>query len=326
MRNLRFYVFQFLSLTLVLCMSAQPQSAEAHLLLNPNVITPHIEHRTSGINLSMRLPYAANTSLEEYRLSSARYSAPHNQEKTKNLTLNYRPGKMRVIHSKGLVQKTALISYTNLDTIQTFLRKGIVHIIGGLDHVLFVLCLSLGALTLPLLLWRITGFAIGHSITLSAGIFGFIPVAVWFIPLVETGIALSIIYMAWLSLRVKPTGKTSNEHTIFFTTCLLGLLHGLGFSFVLQEILKLDSPNLWQSLLAFNLGVEVGQIFIILAIWPLFYLARHWQKNWEAQLRYSIATICVAIAVIWAFERGAGVISVIQQKSKSNINIVLSSE
>ena len=56
---------------------------------------------------------------------------------------------------------------------------------------------------------------------------------------------------------------------------LVGLVHGLGFSFVLHEILKLCSPNLWQSLIAFNVGVEIGQLGIVLLVWPLFwYLAK----------------------------------------------------
>lgn len=92
---------------------------------------------------------------------------------------------------------------------------------------------------------------------------------------------------------------------------MLGLLHGLGFSFVLHDILSINSPNICQSLLAFNLGVEAGQILIILAIWPLLYLARHRQQAWETQLRYSIATMCCAAALIWTFQRGYGLISVI---------------
>ena len=49
---------------------------------------------------------------------------------------------------------------------------------------------------------------------------------------------------------------------------LLGVLHGLGFSIVLREILKLDAPKLWQSVLAFNVGIEIGQLLIVLALWP----------------------------------------------------------
>ena len=86
-------------------------------------------------------------------------------------------------------------------------------------------------------------------------------------------------------------------------TTALGLLHGLGFSFVLHAILNLDSPNLWQSLLAFNLGVEVGQAAIVLAVWPLFWgLGRLNDKAARAG-RWLVALPCMAIAAMWTGER-----------------------
>ena len=104
--------------------------------------------------------------------------------------------------------------------------------------------------------------------TLAIGFFGYVPSGAWFVPSVETGIALSIIYAA--ALAVKRNGpETSANRSTFVVTVLIGLLHGLGFSFVLQEIIQVTSPNIWQSLLAFNVGVEIGQIAIVLAIWPL---------------------------------------------------------
>ena len=90
---------------------------------------------------------------------------------------------------------------------------------------------------------------------------------------------------------------------MFTITSAIGLLHGLGFSFVLHEILQVDSPNIWQSLLAFNLGVEVGQFLIILATWPLFRLvARRNQRAWR-YARWGVALPCVLIAALWTGER-----------------------
>ncbi|MCK5362407.1 MAG: HupE/UreJ family protein [Gammaproteobacteria bacterium] len=68
------------------------------------------------------------------------------------------------------------------------------------------------------------------------------------------------------------TKLVGSERSMFFVTCTICLLHGLGFSFVLHKILQITSPDIWQSLLAFNVGVEIGQLTIILAAWPMFRL------------------------------------------------------
>ena len=92
-------------------------------------------------------------------------------------------------------------------------------------------------------------------------------------------------------------------------TTAMGLLHGLGFSFVLNEILRVDSPNIWQSLLAFNVGVEIGQLIIIGVVWPLFWLvARMNEMSWQ-WARRSIAFVCAAIALFWTGERSLLLIS-----------------
>ena len=74
-------------------------------------------------------------------------------------------------------------------------------------------------------------------------------------------------------LAIRPAVALGDtEWSTFVVTCLIGLLHGLGFSFVLQNILQVTSSNIWQSLLAFNVGVEIGQLAIVLTLWPLFQL------------------------------------------------------
>ena len=167
---------------------------------------------------------------------------------------------------------------------------------------LFVLCLALGALRFGSLLWRATGFTIGHTVTLIAGFFGLAPSGAWFIPAVEMGIALSIIYAALVAVTKR--GKaTRSERTMFSITTAIGLLHGLGFSFVLHEILQVDAPNIRQSLLAFNLGVELGQVLIILATWPLFRLVARWNdRAWQIG-RWGVALPCISIAALWTGQR-----------------------
>ncbi len=86
-------------------------------------------------------------------------------------------------------------------------------------------------------------------------------------------------------------------------TAVIGLLHGLGFSFVLHEVLRVDSPNLWHSLVAFNLGVEAGQVAIVLAVYPLIVLLRHRGLRALALGRWVIATPCIAVAAFWTGQR-----------------------
>ncbi len=121
------------------------------------------------------------------------------------------------------------------------------------------------------------------------------------------GIALSIIYAALIAVR--PRGKAArSEFTMFPITTAIGLLHGLGFSFVLHEILQVDAPDIWQSLLAFNLGVVVCQVLIIRATWPIFRLVRRWNDRAWRIGRWGVALPCVLIAALWTGQRALMVV------------------
>ena len=189
-----------------------------------------------------------------------------------------------------------------MDAAITFVKEGIRHILEGLDHVLFVICLALGAVKIGSLMWRATGFTIGHSMTLSLGFFGFVPTGKCFIPAIETGIAISIIFAALVAVRQRQ-GHEPPEHIMFAITTAIGTLHGLGFSFVLHKILQIDSPNIWQSLLSFNVGVEVGQVLIIIVCWPLFRLISRLNENMWKIASWSVATPCIAVAAYWTIQR-----------------------
>lgn len=253
--------------------------------------------------IDVLIHYPLSDPLERYRISSSLNPGLPNQDDTANLVLDYAAGKTQVFHANGLLNEPIEISHSTVNAMTTFIKEGVVHILAGLDHVLFVLCLTLGASTLSALLWRATGFTIGHSITLSAGFFGLVPSGAWFVPMVETGIALSIIYVGWIAIRQSHQNNHPTGLTVFVGTCLLGLLHGLGFSFVLHEILRVDSPNIWQSLLAFNIGVELGQALIILAVWPILLVIRQWRTPLEYPVRVAVAASCSAIALFWSFDR-----------------------
>jgi hypothetical protein len=253
------------------------------------------------------LRYRSDSPIYDYAVSSTLAPGLEGQEETANLLLDHFPGDTRVFRARGLLDRPIEVSRSPLAAVTTFAIEGVRHILAGWDHVLFVLCLALGAVGFTSLLWRATGFTLGHSVTLVAGFFGFVPLGPWFVPAVEMGIALSIIYAAAVALDAR--GREARpETTMFAITTAIGLLHGLGFSFVLHEILQVDSPNIWQSLLAFNLGVEIGQVLIILAAWPVFRLVARWSDRAWAFGRWGVAVPCVAVAAVWTAQRALMVI------------------
>jgi uncharacterized membrane-anchored protein YitT (DUF2179 family) len=180
----------------------------------------------------------------------------------------------------------------------SFVKSGFAHIADGLDHLLFLLCLVLPfrRMSWPLI-GVITAFTLAHSVTLIAAAYGVLPQGAWFAPLVEVLIAASIIYMA-LENVLRP-----NLRRRWLLTALFGLVHGFGFSFMLRNQLQFAGDQLLLSLLAFNVGIEAGQlVFIVIAI-PL--LALLFQKT-PLNERLLTAIICAPVALIaaqWLVQR-----------------------
>ena len=143
-----------------------------------------------------------------------------------------------------------------------FVSLGFFHILDGIDHLLFVLCLVIPFRRIRPLVAIVTSFTVAHSITLIASSMGFAPSALWFPPLIEVLIAISIVYMAFENI-VGP--KLERRWLIAFG---FGLVHGFGFSFALRESMQFAGTHLATSLLSFNLGVELGQILVLLALVP----------------------------------------------------------
>lgn len=253
------------------------------------------------------LIYRSGGPVYEYSLSSSLAPGLEGQDDTANLLLDHFPGETKVFRARGLLTQPITVTRSAMAAAATFVTEGVRHILEGWDHVLFVLCLVLGAVKFSSLLWRATGFTIGHSITLAAGFFGFVPSGTWFVPAVELGIALSIIYAALIAVRPRAR-DTQSETTVCLITSGIGLLHGLGFSFVLHEILQIESPNIWQSLLAFNLGVEIGQVLIILVTWPLFRLTARWNQDVWRIGQWAVALPCILIATLWTGQRALMVV------------------
>ena len=172
-----------------------------------------------------------------------------------------------------------------------FLYQGILHILGGLDHVLFVVTLILAIRTPRQLLLVITSFTVAHSITLVLATLGL----VYMSPrLAEPLIALSIVYVAVENLfRQKPA-----RPQVAFA---FGLFHGFGFSAVLRD-LGFASGQMAPLLVGFNVGVELGQLIIVLPLFPLIAWLQRRQDSFLVVSRYTNAAVGL-VACWWFIER-----------------------
>ena len=217
-----------------------------------------------------------------------------------------------------------------------FIAMGFYHILEGTDHILFLLCLVIPFRNIRALVPVITSFTVAHSITLISSLFGVVPSALWFPPLIEALIALSIVYMAFENII---GFKQENRWLVTFG---FGLVHGFGFSFLLTESMQFAGAHLFTSLLAFNIGVELGQLLLLCIVVPLLVLmfrylvaermgviilsalvahsAWHWMaERWEVLSAYDIALpiinrafyvsltqwgilLIVAITVLWVMQ------------------------
>jgi hypothetical protein len=148
-----------------------------------------------------------------------------------------------------------------------FVGLGFLHILSGTDHLLFIFCLVIPFRRLRTLIPVVTAFTLAHSITLIASAYNFAPDFLWFPPLIETLIAASIVYMALENIA--GAGSAQRRWMMAFG---FGLVHGFGFSFVLRQSLQFAGSHLFTSLLSFNVGVELGQLLVLMLLIPVLQL------------------------------------------------------
>ena len=144
-----------------------------------------------------------------------------------------------------------------------FVKLGFFHILDGTDHLLFLFCLVIPFRRFRALIPVVTAFTVAHSITLIASAYNLAPDALWFPPLIETLIAMSIVYMA---LENIVGGATVQRR--WMITFGFGLVHGFGFSFALRQTMQFAGSHLLASLLSFNIGVELGQLLVLALMIP----------------------------------------------------------
>ena len=164
-----------------------------------------------------------------------------------------------------------------------FVKLGFFHILDGTDHLLFLVCLVIPFRRLRSLVAVVTAFTVAHSITLIASAYNLAPDALWFPPLIETLIAASIVYMALENIVFagRETAELAKRASMdagllsgfavsalkrrWLVTFAFGLVHGFGFSFALRQTLQFAGSHLLTSLLSFNVGVELGQLLVLVA-------------------------------------------------------------
>ena len=188
-----------------------------------------------------------------------------------------------------------LSKLSKTDIVFIYLKLGYTHILpNGFDHILFVLGLFLLNPRLKSVISQATAFTVAHSITLGLAMRGIItPIS----SIVEPIIALSIVFVAIENIY---TSKLKPWRIVI--VFLFGLIHGLGFASALRE-LSLPKTDFFTSIIMFNVGVELGQITIIVAA---YLLVGHWFKNktwYRKRIVIPISLVIAFIAFYWTIER-----------------------
>ena len=186
-----------------------------------------------------------------------------------------------------------------------YLRLGIEHILGGVDHLLFILALMILVKNTRRLIATVTAFTIAHSITLAGATLGFVHVPQ---KPVEAAIALSIVFVACEIVHAREGRLGWTEQWPWLVAFTFGLLHGFGFAGALSEV-GLPQTAIPVALLFFNVGVEIGQLLFIAAILSIMELGRWFvrrqaipQPTWAWRIApYSIG----GIAAFWMVQRVA---------------------
>ena len=181
------------------------------------------------------------------------------------------------------------------DTVLLYLQTGFQHIIpAGLDHILFVLSLFLLSPHLKTILYQVTTFTVAHTITLGLSMYQIVKVPS---NIVEPLISISIIYVALENIFTQRLKKT--RIGIIF---LFGLIHGMGFAGALSEI-GLPQKAYFISLITFNIGIELGQITVILFAYSLVARWISQQQLYRTRIVIPVSSIICIVAAIWTIQR-----------------------
>lgn len=211
------------------------------------------------------------------------------------------PGLMGVVYSEGEKPQTFILTpeapattlvVGHVDAnFSGFFLLGLEHIVTGYDHVLFLLCLLLPGGTLLDLAKLVTAFTLAHSVTLAMAVLGVVTLPS---KPVELAIALSIVVAAAMAFRER------KQDLRWQVAAGFGLLHGFGFSGILSEM-GLHGPTAAMPLLGFNLGVEAGQLAIVMVAFPILVWVS--KQKWAMTFRRQAAALIGLVGLYWLCER-----------------------
>jgi hydrogenase/urease accessory protein HupE len=189
------------------------------------------------------------------------------------------------------------------EAMAAYLRLGIQHILSGPDHLLFVFGLVLLSGTLRRIAATVTAFTVGHSLTLAAAVLGYVH---FWQPAIEAAIAASVFALA-VELARDPREPTAMRRHPWVMAGLFGILHGLGFATVLTDA-GLSRADLPPALLAFNVGIEVGQLLFVEAVLALRWLVGQVPVAFPAWTRAVPLYAMGTLAAYWWLERTAAML------------------
>ena len=189
------------------------------------------------------------------------------------------------------------------EVVRTYFVFGVEHILGGIDHLLFVLALLLLVKGVRRIIATVTAFTLAHSITLAGATLGWVHMPG---PPIEATIALSIAFVAAEILHSRQGKPGLTERYPWIVAFTFGLLHGFGFAGALKQV-GLPQTEIPIALLFFNVGVEVGQLLFIAAVFAIFWLLRRStrgikmpQVTWASALP---AYVIGSLAIFWVVQR-----------------------
>jgi hypothetical protein len=234
---------------------AEPLERDTHIFIDQGYIDARISYPIASTGSEFSIRTTAGPELGEALKLALRYLPPGSDGRALVLTSLSGP---------------VALNPTWTRAAGGFTRLGIEHILTGYDHLLFLLCLIV-----PLRGWRqvvsvVTVFTVAHSFTLLGSAFHLAPSGSWFPPFVETAIAASIVYMALENIM----GMRLERRILI--TALFGLVHGFGFSYGLSENFQFAGTHLLVSLFAFNVGIELGQLFVLALMLPALMVLRRY--------------------------------------------------
>ncbi len=194
----------------------------------------------------------------------------------------------------------------HFEVARAYLLLGVEHILSGFDHLLFVLALLLLVKGSRRILATVTAFTLAHSLTLVVATLGLVHVAG---PPVEATIALSIVFIALEIIQSRQGRPGLTERYPWVVAFTFGLLHGFGFAGALTE-LGLPQKSIPVALLLFNVGVEIGQLLFIAAMFALAWLVRRLARQVTVPVpgwAWNVPPYVIGcVAAFWAIQRIVG--------------------